>query len=151
MCRAVSLLPCSTWDLSVDFLRVSVGVWGGGAPCPASLSGQEGYLFIHFGNNCVKMAPWAPAGRERERQRMEGVRLGGACMAANLLHMEEMAFPCKMCFSSCVSPVLMMMNLSTFPLSLSLSLPALSVPLSFLSLWGRKTANRHQGSSSPLL
>lgn len=38
---------------------------------PACFSGLRGYLFIHFGNTCVKMsymAPWALAKREKQRK-----------------------------------------------------------------------------------
>lgn len=68
--------------------------------------------FIHFAAKKTCMAPGALAGKKKGEQIIEGGRFRGACMAANLHHMEEMSFPCKMCFSSCVSPVLMMMNLS---------------------------------------
>lgn len=114
MCQAVSLQPCtayicvflSLWEL-----------WGTGrGPLQSSID-KKG--FIHFANSCLKtsytMAPWALTEREKM---MEGTRFRRAWMVANLLHMEEMAFPCKMCFfHMCLTPVLMMMNLSRFPLS----------------------------------
>lgn len=60
------------------------------------------------------MAPQALAERGKGEMMEEG-RFGGACMDANLLHMVEMAFQCKMWFSSCVPPALMMINLSMPP------------------------------------
>lgn len=49
------------------------------------------------------MAPGAFAVRGKGKKLVCGRRLRGTCIAANLLHMEAMAFPCKMCFLSCVS------------------------------------------------
>lgn len=113
MCQAVSLQPCTIQACVFPSLWVLLGCEDR-SPCKSQWTKKS---FIHFANSYVKtsytMSPcW-------EREMREGVRFRGACMVANLLHMEEMAFPCKMCFfSTCVSPVLMMMmNLSTFPLS----------------------------------
>lgn len=52
----------------------------------------------------------------KNRERGNKIKVGASSVAANLLHMEGMAFPCKICPPPlCVSIVLqMMMNLSTF-------------------------------------
>lgn len=52
----------------------------------------------------------------KNQERGKKIKVGASSVAANLLHMEGMAFPCKICPPPlCVSIVLqMMMNLSTF-------------------------------------
>lgn len=64
-------------------------------------------------------------------------------MAANLLHMEEIAFPSKMCFSSCLS--------CTGDDESQHALPCFVSAYSFLSLQGRETANRHQRREQALI
>lgn len=93
----------------------------------------------------------ALAVRETEQKMKGRGSYGGTCIDTNLLHMEEMAFPCKMCFSSCVSPALMMMmmNHSTFPLS-SLYRHLCFCLFLFCS-FGAETASRHQEETLPVL
>lgn len=69
---------------------------------------------------------------------MEGGLFGGTCMAANLLHMEEIAFPCRMHF-----PMLLLMTLS-MPYHL------LSLPPAFCRSRA-ETASRHQGRDQALI
>lgn len=123
MCQAVSPHPCSAL---LFFICVSVGLFEGG-PCLHQCTRGLPLLFILL----LRRLAWHQElllGRKRGEQIIEGGRFRGACMAANLHHMEEMSFPCKMCFSSCVSPVLMMMNLSRWIPPPS---PFLSLPLPF--------------------
>lgn len=111
---------------------------------PACFTGQDSYLLNCFGNNNMSyMTPQPFAEREGETWIMEGGWFGGACMAANLLHMEEIAFPSKMSFSSCLS--------CTGDDESQHALPCFVSASSFLSLQGRETANRHQRREQALI
>lgn len=132
MCQAVRFPACRACFV------LSMWMFGcEGGPCLFQwLRGLPLHSFRqHLCYSC--MASQALA--ERGEQRREGERFRGTCMAANLLHMEEMAFPCKMCFPSCVSPALMMMNLSMPPSFVSAS--------SLLSPPGRETAPEIRGGT----
>ncbi len=118
--------------------------WGvRGRPLLASVDKRATSLFI-LATLVLRRVAWHHelSLREKRREMMEGERFGRACMAANLLHMEEMAFPCKMCFSSC---------LSCTDDDESQHAPPFVSASSFLSLQGRETANRHQGREYALI
>ena len=117
MCQAVSLHPCSA-RVCVFLSRRAFGCKEEGPRKPHWTRGAiRLYSFCQHLRSDRLHGTRSPTLREKWREMLERVRWGGACMAANLLHMEGMAFPCKMHFSPCVSPVLMMMNLSTRSLS----------------------------------
>lgn len=122
MCQAVKLPPCSACE------RLGVR-WSPLLVC---------YQFICFGNTKnIRKAPQPFP--QKEKTMMEGGLFGGTCLAANLLHMEEIAFPCRMHF-----PMLMMMNLSML-------YHLLSLPPAFCRSRA-ETASRHQGSNqAPIL
>lgn len=145
MCQAVSLQPCTTRACVFLSLWALLGCEDK-SPCKSQWTKKKS--FIHFANSCVRtsytMSPcW-------EREMREGVRFRGACMVANLLHMEEMAFPCKMCFFPHVSLLYWWWWWISARSLYLLTLPPVSAS-SFLSLQGRETANRHQGREHVLI
>ena len=110
MCQAVSLHPCSPL-VCVFFLRDHWGL----RRATACLGWHKRFLFFHIGNTCTRWVAYKSKLREEKN-------LTGISVAANILHMEGMASPCKMSFPSCVSLVLMMMNLSVVSLTSLFSL-----------------------------
>lgn len=93
MCQAVSPHPCSAL---LFFICVSVGLCEGG-PCLHQCTRGLPLLFILL----LRRLAWHHElllGRKRGEQIIEGGRFWGACVVANLHHMEEMSFLCKTCF-----------------------------------------------------